>query len=249
MLNESTPQAPPYERLSFLALIGATGRLCSERAGTFAALAAGALGVQLVLLIAIPVPHGMLVVPTIVLPVLVTATYAIAAAARASQPVARSAVWERVLERSWAVILIDFFIVFLTAIAIGSSLQSDWLDRVLGVVALLYTATLVFADAIATIVDDVSFWALLPTALWMSVRIAWTPGTFIRTIWLLCIGLLLTLAQNEIFHLLTLQHVGHADVWAEIPLATFATVPLSVLVLLVYVDALRARVSDRGPAA
>ncbi len=225
------------KRPLFLALVGETFRQCARHPVLYAGVTLAALVLQGALVLGLRLDNGLLIVPTLVQPVLATIAYARVAADRGGAAVTPAAFWERVLERVWAVILLDFAVAYIVAVALATALQGNFFERVLGTVALLYSATLVFADVIATVSDDVPMWLLLPLALWHSIRVAWSPGTFVRVVALLAIAMAVTLAQNGIFALMSVHHVAHASFWAQVPLATILTVPSSVLVVLVYLDA------------
>jgi hypothetical protein len=146
------------------------------------------------------------------------------------------AVWERFLERAWAVIVIDFIGSWLATKAFYANPASS-LDEVAGIAAFTLALFIVFADASATIDDDVTVWSVIPRALLRSVIITLNPTTFVRALLLFSLFLVLLFAQFLAYVVLVRFHVAQALFWSEIPLLTVVQPPLAALTVLVYQDA------------
>lgn len=187
------------------------------------------------------VPHGTDLDSFIVLPILTTLVYAFAAADAGSEPVTAAAVWERFLERSWAVIVIDFVLAYVSAIGLSAGLSSEPLDMVAGMLVFGLSALLVFTDASATVDDDVTVWSVIPRAFLRSFQTSWRWPVFSRALAIFAIQLVVYALQNELYALLARRHVPEAAFWSQIPILTVVGVPLAALTVLVYLDATAAR--------
>lgn len=180
---------------------------------------------------------GLAVAAAVIEPLLTTLVYAFVAADLHDPPPSAAAIWERILERAWAVIIIDFAITMLEGAGFGQAGQGGVLGAVTGWLISLFAAMLVFADASATLDDDRSLWALIPTAFSRSVILSTNPRTFWRVIVLFALNVTVFAATLALQEALTRAHVWNAPLWANIPLGTLAILPIAALTVLVYVDA------------
>ncbi len=146
--------------------------------------------------------------------------------------------WLRVLDRSWAVIIIEFLTAILAATAIAQLGAGTLADEVVAIPILLVTVSLFFADVDAVINDDERWWMIVPTALARSLRTTWSGGTLRRAILLFALAIAAGAAFSWIEPFLIAHHVKHASFWANVPLGIIATIPLNVLSALVYLDAI-----------
>ena len=183
------------------------------------------------------VPHGLDLGQAIVLPLFVTLVYAFVWSDAAETPFPIAKVLERFLERAWAVIVIDFLLTELGTIALTKSLSSSIVDIVTGLVAFALSVLLVFADASATVDDDVTVWNVVPRAFVRSITAAWTSTTFSRALAIYSLVLLLSALQLAIYFAMERGHVPQAAFWSSTPLLTIAVAPISALTVVVYRDA------------
>ena len=182
-------------------------------------------------------PQGAELGQAIVLPILTTIVYAFVWADASDTPVSPSAVWERCLERSWAVIVIDFVYTFVASLGLGYALSADPIGVVTGIVGIVLSIVLVFADASATVDDDVNAWSVIPHAFVRSASMAWRAAIFPRALTIFAIELLVLAAQSALAIGLERVHVPQAVFWSEVLLNTLTLPPLSALIVLVYRDA------------
>lgn len=225
--------------------MGLALRLVLRRFGLYAAATAGAIGLQALVAVVARVPHGTDLGSFIVPPILTTLVYAFVSADARREPVPARVVWERFLERAWAVIVIDFVLTYVAAIGLSGTASADPLDAIVGILAIGLSVVLVFADAAATVDDDVTVWSLIPRAFGRSLVGACRGPVFLRALAILALQLLVFALENQLYALLTHLHVSDAAFWSQVPLLTVAVLPLSALTVLVYLDA----TADRAAAS
>jgi hypothetical protein len=208
----------------------------------YAAATACVIGAQALVVFVWRVPFGLTYSTFVLPPLLTTLVYAFVWADSDETPQPSAATWERVLERSWAVIVIDLFLTILVGTGLGEIQTQDSIEVILGIVMLVVAIPLVFTDTSAT-VDEMPVWWLLPGAFWRSVRAARGP-VYLRAIAILALGLIPALAQKPLFDWLQAMHVAGADFWSVVPLNAITLVPIAALTALVYRDATRKPAND-----
>lgn len=194
-----------------------------------------------VVLQALPVyfhaPHALEIGEYVVPPLLTTLVYAFVWADMQAEPPGSPAIWERFLERAWAVIVIDFIATQLFSLAFLTSAGGDLAGMLASLPLLLLSGLIVFADAIATAEDGIAAWWLVPWAFWRSVRVSWNAVVLMRAIAILALWLLAGSAANLLSAAFGAAHLPAADFWGEAPLTALLTPPIAALTLLVYRDA------------
>ncbi len=220
---------------TFFSLIGRAIRLTVARFPFYAAAVAVTIALQWSLVF-LRVPHAIEIGTSIVPALLVTLVYAFVDADSKAEPPPAAAIWERVLERSWAVIVIDFFTSIVVAVGVSGTATGSPLDMLIGALVLLLSALLVFADASATVDDGIPFWWLLPAAFQRSILASWRGPALVRAIAILAMWLTVTGASGSLVSVLTHAHVANADFWAQVPIEAIVTPPLAALTVLVYRD-------------
>lgn len=145
--------------------------------------------------------------------------------------------WERILERGWAVIVLDVGLSFVQISGLQTMMlgSSDVGDTLLGFLALLLSAMLVYAEPFAALEKNVQTVALLPFAVLRSMMLGWVNISRIFSLFAvqlaaMIIGLLLDQAAAK----------SGAQTSALIGLAfgTVLSVPLAALYTLAYLDTL-----------
>jgi hypothetical protein len=238
-LEGGTPECGVKQHASFLALIGQAFHLLRARFPLYASAAAGAFVLQAVVALVWRVNHGIDLDNSIVLPILTTLVYAFVAADARGKSVPAAAIWERFLERTWAVIVIDFILNQIVTIGIADSQSADPLDLLVGFLVFGLSTLLVFTDAGATSDDDVTVWSVIPRAFVRGVLAAWNRQIFPRALAIFSIWLLVNEIQLGALSALQNAHMplSQALFWTLIPLGTLVTPPLAALTVLVYLDA------------
>jgi hypothetical protein len=188
------------------------------------------------------VPFGYQYSTVVLLPLLTTLVYAFSWADSDESPQPATSTWERVLERSWAVIVLDLAVGLIQGTGIASIAAADPIDVSIGIVVLVVSAPLVFADTSAT-VDEMPVWWLLPGALWRGVRAA-RGAVYVRAIALVALGLLVQLVQKPLFDWMQSAHVANAEFWSQVPLNAITVAPIGALTALIYRDATREAADD-----
>jgi hypothetical protein len=151
-----------------------------------------------------------------------------------------SVTWLRVLERSWAVLLIDLLATLIVIIGLQSLFSTDLFQKLLGSAVIVVAVSLVFADVHAIAVDDAEpWWLLVPRSLGASIATAWQGITFTRALLLFAIGTLFrfvitTIAQGA----LDAHHVPLSLVWANAIPVMLLLPMVQALTTYVYLDAI-----------
>jgi hypothetical protein len=163
--------------------------------------------------------------------------YAFVNADAGDSPIAETLIWERFLERAWAVIVIDFLVNDLATIALAYSTSSAPLELLIGLLAFALSILTVFADTSATVDDDVTVWTVVPLGIMRSAATTWNTTTFVRALAIFALQMLAFAVQEVLYF--GLQHWGvpQALFWSQIPLETIVAPPLAAITLLVYRDA------------
>ena len=200
------------------------------------------IGAQALIVFVWRIPHGLDYSGFVLPPILTTLVYAFVWNDSDEAPQTAASTWERVLERAWAVIVIDLLFSILVNTGISALVVQDPIGVVLGIVILTVAVPLVFADTSAT-VDEMPVWWLLPGAFWRSVRAA--RGTvYLRAIAILALGLLSLFAQKPLFDWMHHAQIANAEFWAAVPLNAITVTPIAALTALVYRDATRKAAND-----
>jgi hypothetical protein len=150
------------------------------------------------------------------------------------------ATWLRVLERSWAVLIIGLLVQLITAIGFQSISATDVFDKVLGAGVIIVAVSLIFADVHATVVDDAEpWWLLVPRSLGASMAIAWQGIAFARALIVFMMAALLPeLLVILVQSLLEAHRVPAALFWAN-AVSVLLLLPLvQAFCTLVYLDAI-----------
>jgi hypothetical protein len=153
----------------------------------------------------------------------------------------RAQVWDRALERSWAIIVLGFVVDLLSLVAFSGLEASDLTLTLLGIAVMLMAATLVFATVAASVSDD-DWWWLVPSALSHSMLAAWRSGIFPRALILLGISefgeyaLALALQSG-----LSSLHIPSPALWAGGLANALLIPPVQTLATFIYLDAIEYR--------
>jgi hypothetical protein len=193
--------------------------------------------VQIALALVWRVPHALELGQSVAIPLVVTLVYAFVSADSAEAPVPESLVWERFLERAWAVIVIDFFVSWLWTTALLDTASSQPIELIGGIFALILVVLTTFVDASATLDDDVTVWTVIPQALLRGIAVMWNRTTFVRGVAIFSMQLLVFVFQLELYYALAALHAPQALFWSQISLSTIVAPPIAAITAIVYRDA------------
>jgi hypothetical protein len=152
---------------------------------------------------------------------------------RDAQPVP---VWSRVLDRTWAVIIIDFIGTLVVALA-QQAIGSDLIYLLLAIPLLLLAAATMFADVVAVADEGTPWWMLIVRAFGGSIVTVFSRGLFQRATLLLIVELLLGYASLLVGAELSARKVAHAEFWASVPLGMITLPAIQALIAFTYLDA------------
>lgn len=220
-------------------------RLTLARSGFYAGCIAAAIVAQAAIVLLWRAPEAIVIAQATILPVLSAIVYAFAYADTQDRETPDSQVWLRVLERSWAVIAIDYGLNAIIGAALGSPQSSaNVFGALAGGLLLFLTALLLFADVSATVDDGDGTLLLIPRSIVRSVAAALYPGNILGAIAIVSMELVLAMLEGLLSQALVAAHVAHALLWASVPLTTVATVPIGIYTTLLYL-----RYRNKKPSA
>jgi hypothetical protein len=150
------------------------------------------------------------------------------------------ATWLRVLERSWAVLIIGLLVDLVAIIGFQSIGAADVFDKLLGAGVIIIAVSLVFADVHATVVDDAEpWWFLVPRSLGASIAVAWQGIAFARALITFMLRVLLpSLLAVLVQNLLEARHAPAPLFWANAVSVLLLLPPVQAFCTLVYLDAI-----------
>lgn len=146
-------------------------------------------------------------------------------------------VWGRVLERLWAVVVVNFIFTYVLAYAFALLAEGDAVGRILAIPIFLIAVATIFAEAIAVVVDEEHWWFLIVRALGTSIRTAWTGTTMWRAIALFILVLLPNTITAVIGGAFAHGRSPAASFWSDVPLGIVFSIPLDALIVLAFFDA------------
>lgn len=229
------------------ALIGRAFVLVRARAGFYALATGLTIAAEGAVMLALPGERGFIVCGGLVQSMLAAVVYARVAADNAMVHARSNAappfdVTGRVLERLWAVIVIDFLL------ALGAHVATVWsapLGETGAMVAqlgvLVASILLLFSDISATVDDGANFFNVLPRSIWRSVRYVFSRNAPFVFLVLALQYLLDALASLITYAVAPGDTPTTATFWLSLALGTLTIPPLGALATLVYVEVPRLR--------
>lgn len=146
-------------------------------------------------------------------------------------------VWSRVLERLWAVVIVDFIVSFVSIVGTGYLVQGDLADRIVAIPILLIGAGTVFAETVAVVVDGDPWWFLVVRAIGTSIRTSLSGSTLWRAIVLFALQFVPMAVSTLLTNATAQHHVRITSFWSDVPLGILFTIPLDALIVLAFFDA------------
>lgn len=168
-------------------------------------------------------------------PPLVIAVVTVFAGADATNALTIAQRWERILERAWAIIILDVGLSFVQISGIETMLSgaSNAGDTIMGFLTLLLSAMLVYAEPFAALEKDAQTLTLLPFAILRSMMLGWVNISRIFSLFAVQIGAIIL---GILAHQAALALKLNAVLWADLPFGTIVSVPLAALYTVAYLD-------------
>lgn len=138
--------------------------------------------------------------------------------------------WARILERAWAIILIDIGIGFVAESGLASLQTSDVINTVFGFLTVLLSGMLVYAEPFAALENDVQTLTLIPFALLRSMMLAWVDISRIFAL------LAVQVAADALVLFAAKSVSAHGALAVEFVLPVVLEVPLAALFAIAYLD-------------
>ncbi len=150
---------------------------------------------------------------------------------------------ERLIERTWAIIVIDAGISLITQIGFASMLSTDLGDVFMGVLVMFLAAMLVYAEPFVALEEHVQTLTLIPFAILRSMMLAWVNMS--RIFSLFAIQIAVTLAVIGVDRLAL--SIGVRDVEpVSMGFVALANALLSALFVVAYLDTLAQERASAG---
>jgi hypothetical protein len=140
--------------------------------------------------------------------------------------------WGRIIERGWAIVVIDVALTFIWLSALGSvaSNASDFLNVALGVCVLIFGGMLVYAEPFACLEEHVRTLTIVPFAAMRSMMLAWVNMSRVFSL------LAIQLAVGVVGQVAYAAKILPDPHWIDLALVALTTAPLSVLFTVAYLD-------------
>jgi hypothetical protein len=214
-----------------------TGSSLVRHGGFYALVTAAAVGASWLIARAVPGPEtiGVDVATSVVSPIFNAIVIATSLADWNGIKDARGT-WSRILDRSWALIVIDFLLTVLQVYDITFS-RGDLVDFLLAIPLFVMVAATCFAEVVAVADDDSPWWWIPVRSFGASAIAAFSPGMFVRAASLGALQIAVSLAIELAADVLTQQKVGQALFWSAIVLGMLTLPPIQALVTFTYLDA------------
>jgi hypothetical protein len=147
-------------------------------------------------------------------------------------------VWLRVLDRLWAVVIVDFITSIVAILGVLVLTENAPNSRLVAIPILLLAASTVFSDAIAVVLDGEHWWFLVVRAIGTSVRTSWSGSTLWRAIVLFALQFVPTAVSTLIANGSAQSHpTAASSFWSDVPLGIVYSIPLDALIVLAFFDA------------
>lgn len=142
--------------------------------------------------------------------------------------------WGRIIERGWAIIVIDvaLTVIWASALAGVAGNTSDFGSVALGVFVLILGGMLVYAEPFACLDEHVRTLTIVPFAVLRSMMLAWVNMSRIFSL------LAIQLAIGVIGQIAYSVKVLPDPKWTDLALVAITTAPLSILFTVAYLDTL-----------
>lgn len=229
-LNDTPPRdgEPQTESLPRLIL-----RLFARRWPAYAALAAGLFAADALFHTFVRVKGADLIAALIFSPLFDAAAILIAAHDARED---RVPLLSRLVDRAWAVVVVEFIATFLEQTAQAGFAPGSGF-ALAATLLLTFCAMLVYSPVDALLSETESALLLVPLAFANSLRMAWQNIS--RVFALFSIVLTLELITGLVMLRFDLLHRPQAAFWATTPIAAAGTIVVDVIVTAAYVDLLR----------
>lgn len=231
---------------SFGALIALAFRLCLRRWWFYLLVALVATIAETAMLTIHVLRDPYDVAIFVVIPVVALIVYVFAATDATGEEASRATRWERILERSWAVIFLQIVQAFVMQTTIAGLLSAETV--VLALIGYAVVVLIVYADVNAALEPKVSTLWLIPNGFRRSATLATRRTTVYLTLALVSTSILASVAPQLLYAWLASLHVVGAQYLAIIPFQTLLAVPYSALAVVVYLECLsrdKAATNDR----
>ena len=140
---------------------------------------------------------------------------------------------ERIIERTWAILVIDVAIALITRASFESMMTADAGNIALGTFATFFAAMLVYAEPFAAIESNVQTLTLVPFALLRSLMLAWV--NIARIFSLFAIQLVLSIAEIYLLQAIAPKGGRLFDI-VDLAYVTVVSAPLAALFAIAYLD-------------
>ncbi|HEV3155002.1 MAG TPA: hypothetical protein VGZ02_14430 [Candidatus Baltobacteraceae bacterium] len=142
--------------------------------------------------------------------------------------------WGRIVERAWAVIVVDVSLSLVNTVGFSTMEAGDALNVILGTLVLFLGAMLVYSEPYLCLSDDVHLLTMVPYAIARSMMLAWVNMS--RIFSLFALNLAVTIAAVYLEQ--AAIHAFKTAAWADMIFWTVVNVPLSAIFAVAYLDTL-----------
>lgn len=142
--------------------------------------------------------------------------------------------WSRIVERAWAIIVVDVALSLVTGVGFEAMQLGDAKDVFMGTLVLFLAAMLVYAEPYICLADDVQALSLVPFAILRSMMLAWVNMSRIFSLF----ALQLVLSIADVWLEQQSIRLFKTPAWTAMVYWAVVNVPLAALFAVAYLDTL-----------
>ncbi len=157
--------------------------------------------------------------------------------ADASETLSVAQRWERIVERAWAIIILDVGLSFVQLSGLETMLTGTRGagDAIMGLLTLLLSAMLVYAEPFIALEKDAQPLTVLPFAVLRSMMLGWVNISRIFSLFAVQIAAIIA---AQLVQAAAMKFAPKSAVWADMAIGTILCVPLAALYAVAYLDTL-----------
>lgn len=214
-----------------------TARLLSRRWMLYVLTCAVVFGLEALLYIAIPNKKVGDLCAGLIGPPLAIVVVTVFTGADATNTLTIAQRWERIIERAWALIVIDVGLTFVQLSGLQTMLlgSNDAGNLIMGFLTLLLSAMLVYAEPFVALEKDAQAVTLLPFAVLRSMMLAWVNLSRIFSLFAVQIAAMMA---GQLLIEATLKMNPTTSTLIGLAFDTIVSVPLAALYTVAYLDTL-----------
>lgn len=173
---------------------------------------------------------GAVLYPELLAPPIIAVIVTVFVGADANNSMTVSQCWARILERAWAIILLDIGMAFVMQSGLVALQTGDLTNAIFGFLTVLLGGMLIYAEPFAALAGDVQTLTLIPFAVLRSMMLAWVNMSRIFAL------LAVQIAFYTVYRFAEVKLGIAASFWIDLLVPVFVEAPLAALFAVAYLD-------------